>query len=162
MKAIVFIIAVLAVYAIVKKIASKCGKIESTEIETRTFIIEQDRINRENIKTQLEIIKEQQRIAKEQERQAAQLAKHEEMLMKLDNRLADCEGQIAHNREMVDRIGKLIALEEEEQKKCAKDSPEWAKHERKIITLSNQQYTAMRKITKAQADKRVCESKLSA
>ena len=83
------------------------------------------------------------------------------MLMKVDNRLSEIEGEISHNRERVERLEKLIRLEESERDKCTKDSSEWAKHEKKIIALTNQQYNAQKKIDKAKADKRICESKLA-
>lgn len=134
----------------------------------REAIREREREAKEQARKQVEhdkaiakAAKERETMRKEQERQAAAIARHEQELMKIDNRLSAIEGEISHNREMVDRIAKLIELEEEEQSKCTKDSAEWAKHEKKIISLTNQQYNAQKKINKAKADKRICEQKLA-
>lgn len=138
------------------------ARIKAEQKAHTEWMREQERINREAFRERLALRKEQERQAKEQERQAKELARHEEMLLRTDNRLAVIEGEIAHNREIVDRIAKLIQLEESEQSKCTKDSTEWAKHEKKIVSLMNQQYNAQKKITKAKGDRRVCEQKISA
>ena len=103
--------------------------------------------------------KEQARLAKEQERQAAQLVKHEEMLMKLDHRLAQAESEIAFNREQRERIFSLLEIEEAERDACIHGSTAWQKHQRKVISLENQVHTVQKRIDKAQAEKRFCESK---
>ena len=105
--------------------------------------------------------KEQVRLAKEQERQAAQLERHEEMLMKLDHRLASAESEIAFNREQRERIFSLLEIEEAERDACIKGSTAWQKHQKKVISLENQVHTVQKRIDKAQADKRFCESKLA-
>ena len=129
--------------------------VKKGDLAHAAFIKEQERINQEAFRERLAL-------RKEQERQARELARHDEMLLRMDNRLAVIEGEIAHNREIVDRIANLIKLEEAEQSKCTKNSPEWAKHEKKIVSLMNQQYNAQKKITKAKGDRRVCEQKISA
>ena len=105
--------------------------------------------------------KEQVRLAKEQERQAAQLERHEEQLMKLDHRLASAESEIAFNREQIERLFKLQEMELTERDACTYGSSEWQKHERKVITLEGQIHTLQKRIDKAKADKRFCESKLA-
>ena len=105
--------------------------------------------------------KEQERQAKEQERQAATLARHEEQLMKLDHRLASAESEIAFNREQIERLFKLQEMELTERDACTYGSSEWQKHERKVITLEGQIHTLQKRIDKAKADKRFCESKLA-
>lgn len=185
MTTIIIILAIWGIYRLLKGIADraqadraererqrireeqeriKAEQIRQREVERARLAWQkrQEQINRENAKEQQRIAKEQEQTRKEQKRQAAQPAKHEQELVKIDNRLFAIEGEISHNREMVDRIAKLIQLEEEEQSKCTKDSAEWAKHEKKIISLTNQQYNAQKKINKAKADKRICEQKLSA
>lgn len=138
-----------------ERIRQEQARIKDEQRKHREFIAEQTRINREAFRERLAL-------RLEQEKQAKELAKHEEMLLQVDNRLAVIEGEIAHNREIVDRIANLIKLEEAEQSKCAKNSQEWAKHEKKIVSLMNQQYNAQKKITKAKGDRRVCEQKISA
>ena len=145
-----------------KRMAKEIAAQKAQQKAHAAFIKEQERINQEAFRERLALRKEQERQAKEQERQAKELARHDEMLLRMDNRLAVIEGEIAHNREIVDRIANLIKLEEAEQSKCTKDSPEWAKHEKKIVSLMNQQYNAQKKITKAKGDRRVCEQKISA
>lgn len=106
--------------------------------------------------------KEQTRLAKEQERQAAQLERHEEMLMKLDHRLASAESEIAFNREQIERLFKLQEFEISARDACSYGSADWQKHEKKVISFENQIHTIQKRIDKAKADKRYCESKLSA
>ena len=105
--------------------------------------------------------REQERQKKEQERQAAVLERHEEQLMKLDHRLASAESEIAYNRELIERLFKVQAMEIEERDACTYGSSEWQKHERKVITLEGQIHTLQKRIDKAKADKRFCESKLA-
>ena len=114
----------------------------------------QDEINR---KAEAERI----RLAKEQQRQAEQLARHEEMLMKLDHRLASAESEIAFNREQRERIFSLLEIEYAERDACIKGSSAWQKHQAKVISLENKVHTVQKRIDKAQADKRFCESKLA-
>lgn len=114
----------------------------------------QDEINR---KAEAERI----RLAKEQERQAEQLARHEEQLMKLDHRLASAESEIAFNREQRERIFSLLEIEYAERDACIKGSSAWQKHQAKVISLENKVHTVQKRIDKAQADKRFCESKLA-
>ena len=118
---------------------------------------ERERLTREQEKQR----KEQERQAKEQERQAATLARHEEQLMKLDHRLASAESEIAFNREQIERLFKLQEMELTERDACTYGSSEWQKHERKVITLEGQIHTLQKRIDKAKADKRFCESKLA-
>lgn len=105
--------------------------------------------------------KEQTRLAKEQERQAAQLERHEEMLMKLDHRLASAESEIAFNREQIERLFKLQEFELSARDACSYGSSDWQKHEKKVISLEGQIHTIQKRIDKAKADKRYCESKLA-
>ena len=105
--------------------------------------------------------KEQTRLAREQERQAAILEKHEEMLMKLDHRLASAESEIAFNREQIERIFKLQEFEISARDACSYGSADWQKHEKKVISFENQIHTIQKRIDKAKADKRYCESKLA-
>ena len=105
--------------------------------------------------------REQERQAKEQARQAAILERHEEQLMKLDHRLASAESEIAFNREQIERLFKLQEMELTERDACTYGSSEWQKHERKVITLEGQIHTLQKRIDKAKADKRFCESKLA-
>ena len=105
--------------------------------------------------------REQERQKKEQERQAAVLERHEEQLMKLDHRLASAESEIAFNREQIERLFKLQEMELTERDACTYGSSEWQKHERKVITLEGQIHTLQKRIDKAKADKRFCESKLA-
>ena len=105
--------------------------------------------------------REQVRLAKEQERQAAQLERHEEMLMKLDHRLASAESEIAFNREQRERIFSLLEIEEAERDACIKCSSAWQKHQAKVISLESKVHTIQKRIDKAKADKRFCESKLA-
>lgn len=105
--------------------------------------------------------KEQVRLAREQERQASVLERHEEMLMKLDHRLASAESEIAFNREQIERIFKLQEFEISARDACSYGSADWQKHERKVISLENQIHTIQKRIDKAKADKRYCESKLA-
>lgn len=114
----------------------------------------QDEINR---KAEAERI----RLAKEQERQAEQLARHEEQLMKLDHRLASAESEIAFNREQRERIFSLLEIEYAERDACIKGSSAWQQHQAKVISLENKVHTVQKRIDKAQADKRFCESKLA-
>ena len=118
---------------------------------------EQERVRREQDRQR----REQERQAKEQERQAATLARHEEQLMKLDHRLASAESEIAFNREQIERLFKLQEMELTERDACTYGSSEWQKHERKVITLEGQIHTLQKRIDKAKADKRFCESKLA-
>ena len=105
--------------------------------------------------------REQERQAKEQARQAAQLERHEEMLMKLDHRLASAESEIAFNREQIERLFKLQEFEVSARDACSYGSADWQKHEKKVISLENQIHTIQKRIDKAKADKRYCESKLA-
>ena len=123
---------------------------------------EEARKERERLLTEQEKQRrEQERQAKEQERQAATLARHEEQLMKLDHRLASAESEIAFNREQIERLFKLQEMELTERDACTYGSSEWQKHERKVITLEGQIHTLQKRIDKAKADKRFCESKLA-
>lgn len=135
-----------------------------TQEEARLAIQRQEAMYREQErqrKEQERQAKEQVRLAKEQERQAAQLERHEEMLMKLDHRLASAESEIAFNREQRERIFSLLEIEEAERDACIKGSTAWQKHQKKVISLENQVHTVQKRIDKAQADKRFCESKLA-
>ena len=105
--------------------------------------------------------REQVRLAKEQERQAAILEKHEEMLMKLDHRLSSAESEIAFNREQIERMFKLQEFEISARDACSYGSADWQKHEKKVISFENQIHTIQKRIDKAKADKRYCESKLA-
>ena len=125
--------------------------------QRESMLKEQDRQRRE----QERVRREQERQAKEQERQAATLARHEEQLMKLDHRLASAESEIAFNREQIERLFKLQEMELTERDACTYGSSEWQKHERKVITLEGQIHTLQKRIDKAKADKRFCESKLA-
>lgn len=128
---------------------------------------EQERAQRQAERERAELRKEQERqakeqtrLAKEQERQAAILEKHEEMLMKLDHRLASAESEIAFNREQIERIFKLQEFEISARDACSYGSADWQKHEKKVISFENQIHTIQKRIDKAKADKRYCESKL--
>ena len=125
--------------------------------QREALLKEQDRQRREQDRQR----REQERQAKEQERQAATLARHEEQLMKLDHRLASAESEIAFNREQIERLFKLQEMELTERDACTYGSSEWQKHERKVITLEGQIHTLQKRIDKAKADKRFCESKLA-
>lgn len=135
-----------------------------TQAEARLAIQRQEAMYREQErqrKEQERQAKEQVRLAKEQERQAAQLERHEEMLMKLDHRLASAESEIAFNREQIERIFKLQEFEISARDACSYGSADWQKHEKKVISLENQIHTIQKRIDKAKADKRFCESKLA-
>lgn len=112
-------------------------------------------------KEQARQAKEQEKQRKEQERQAAQLKKHDEMLLKLDNRLALAESEIIFNREQRERLFSLLQAEEAERDACIRESSAWQKHEKKVIGLENQIHAAQKRIDKAKAEKRYCESKMS-
>lgn len=130
---------------------------KQAEREREELRKEQERVAREQERQ----AKEQTRLAKEQERQAAQLERHEEMLMKLDHRLASAESEIAFNREQIERIFKLQEFELSARDACSYGSADWQKHEKKVISLENQIHTFQKRIDKAKADKRFCESKLA-
>ena len=135
-----------------------------TQAEARLAIQRQEALYREQDrqrKEQERQAREQERQAKEQERQAAILEKHEEMLMKLDHRLASAESEIAFNREQIERLFKLQEFEVSARDACSYGSAEWQKHEKKVISLENQIHTIQKRIDKAKADKRFCESKLA-
>lgn len=137
---------------------------KQAEREREELRKEQERQAREQerqAKEQTRLAKEEQRIAREQERQAAQLERHEEQLMKLDHRLASAESEIAFNREQIERIFKLQEFEISARDACSYGSDEWQKHEKKVISLENQIHTFQKRIDKAKADKRYCESKLA-
>ena len=125
--------------------------------QREALLKEQDRQRREQDRQR----REQERQAKEQERQAATLARHEEQLMKLDHRLASAESEIAFNREQIERMFKLQEFEVSARDACSYGSADWQKHERKVISLENQIHTLQKRIDKAKADKRYCESKLA-
>ena len=127
------------------------------ELDREALWKEQDRLWKEQERQ----AKEQTRLAKEQERQAAQLERHEEMLMKLDHRLASAESEIAFNREQIERIFKLQEFEISARDACSYGSADWQKHEKKVISFENQIHTIQKRIDKAKADKRFCESKLA-
>ena len=131
------------------------------QARSAAWVKEQEARYREQAREQERQRKEQERLAKEQERQAAQLERHEEMLMKLDHRLAQAESEIAFNREQRERIFSLLEIEEAERDACIHGSSAWQKHQRKVISLENQVHTVQKRIDKAQADKRLCESKLA-
>lgn len=136
----------------------------NVQAEAKVAIMKQEAMWKEQErqrKEQERQAKEQVRLAKEQERQAAQLERHEEMLMKLDHRLASAESEIAFNREQRERIFSLLEIEEAERDACIKGSTAWQKHQKKVIALENQVHTVQKRIDKAQADKRFCESKLA-
>ena len=101
------------------------------------------------------------RLEKEQERQAKELERHEEMMMKMDHRLSADESEIAFNREQIERVFKLQEMEISARDACSYGSAEWQKHEKKVISLENQIHTFQKRIDKAKADKRFCESKLA-
>lgn len=105
--------------------------------------------------------KEQTRLAKEQEKQARLLAKHEEQIMKLEARLAAAESEIAYNQEQRDRLFELLDIEELERDSAIRGSNTWQKHHRKVISLESQIHTVQKRIDKAKADKKLCESKLA-
>lgn len=128
-----------------------------TQEEARLAIKRQEAMYREQERQR----KEQTRLAHEQERQAAQLERQEEMLMKLDHRLASAESEIAFNREQRERIFSLLEIEYAERDACIKGSSAWQKHQAKVISLENKVHTVQKRIDKAQADKRFCESKLA-
>ena len=81
--------------------------------------------------------------------------------MKLDHRLASAESEIAFNREQIERLFKLQEMELTERDACTYGSSEWQKHERKVITLEGQIHTLQKRIDRAKADKRFCESKMA-
>ncbi len=137
---------------------------KQTQAEARLSIQRQEAMWKEQERQRREQerqAREQTRLAKEQQRQAAQLERHEEMLMKLDHRLAAAESEIAFNREQRERIFSLLEIEEAERDACIKGSSAWQKHQAKVISLENQVHTVQKRIDKAQADKRFCESKLA-
>lgn len=137
---------------------------KQTQAEARLAIQRQEALWREQErqrKEQERQAKEQTRLAKEQERQAARIERHEEMLMKLDHRLASAESEIAFNREQIERLFKLQEFEISARDSCPYGSTNWQKHERKVISMENQIHTIQKRIDKAKADKRFCESKLA-
>ena len=81
--------------------------------------------------------------------------------MKLDHRLASAESEIAFNREQIERLFKLQEFELSARDACSYGSTEWQKHEKKVISFENQIHTIQKRIDKAKADKRYCESKLA-
>ena len=111
---------------------------------------------------QVELERDQIKLRKEQERQAAQLAKHEEQIMKLEQRMASAEVELEFNRDKRDKLFELLELEELERDSCTKGSSFWQKHQKKVMALENQLHTVQKRIDKAQWDKAMCESKLSA
>ena len=136
----------------------------NVQAEAKVAIMKQEAIWKEQErqrKEQERQAKEQVRLAKEQERQAAQLERHEEMLMKLDHRLASAESEIAFNREQIERMFKLQEFEISARDACSYGSADWQKHEKKVISFENQIHTIQKRIDKAKADKRYCESKLA-
>ena len=130
---------------------------EEARKQRERLLKEQERQRREQDRQR----REQERQAKEQERQAAILERHEEQLMKLDHRLASAESEIAFNREQIERLFKLQEMELTERDACTYGSSEWQKHERKVITLEGQIHTLQKRIDRAKADKRFCESKMA-
>ena len=130
---------------------------EEARKQRERLLKEQERQRREQDRQR----REQERQAKEQERQAAILERHEEQLMKLDHRLALAESEITFNREQIERLFKLQEMELTERDACTYGSSEWQKHERKVITLEGQIHTLQKRIDRAKADKRFCESKMA-
>lgn len=136
----------------------------NVQAEAKVAIMKQEAMWKEQErqrKEQERQAKEQVRLAREQERQAAQIERHEEMLMKLDHRLASAESEIAFNREQIERIFKLQEFEISARDACSYGSADWQKHEKKVISFENQIHTIQKRIDKAKADKRYCESKLA-
>ena len=136
------------------------------------------RINAENAKRKAEIARikanakaetarmvaierEQMRQAKEQAKQAAMLAKHEEEIEKLKFRMARAESDIEHFTEQLGNLYALLDIEEMARSSAVPGSAEDAKHQRKIITLTNQIHTAETRLEKAKFNKEQAERKIA-
>lgn len=164
----------LIVYAVCRASASVNNrrKEELRKAEEDRMKLEQARMHEEwkarvaeaKIETDrmIKIEREQMRQAKEMERQAEQLARHEERLEKLEQRLTIAEGEIAFNREQRERLFKLLEIEQKEQEGTTEGSREWAKSQKKIISLENQIHTVQKRIDKSKMEKVFCESRISA
>ena len=107
------------------------------------------------------IEREQMRQRKEQEKQAAMLAKHEEEIEKLKFRMAQAESDIEHYTEQLANLYALLDIEEMAQSSAVPGSKEDAKHQRKIITLTNQIHTAETRLEKAKFNKEQAERKIA-
>ena len=106
--------------------------------------------------------KRQERIAaieKEQRRQAKILDKHEEQIIKLEQRLANAERELSFNRQQRDRLFALLDNEQSELDATVYGSKEWAKHQKKVISIENQINTTQKRIDKAQMEKYLIEKK---
>ena len=106
--------------------------------------------------------REQMKLRKEQERRAIVLAKHEEEIEKLQFRMAQAESDIKHWTEHLGNLYALLDIEQNAQIASVPGSNEDVKHQRKIITLTNQIHTAESRLAKAQYTKSESERKMSA
>ena len=107
------------------------------------------------------IEREQMRQRKEQEKQAAMLAKHDEEIEKLKFRMAQAESDIEHFTEQIANLYALLDIEQMAQASAVPGSKEDSKHQRKIITLTNQIHTAESRLEKAKFNKEQAERKIA-
>ena len=108
------------------------------------------------------IEREQMRLAKESEKHEAMLLKHEEEIEKLKFRMEQAESDIEHWTEQLGNLYALLDIEQNAQIASVPGSAQDAKHQRKIITLTNQIHTAESRLAKAQYTKSEAERKMSA
>ena len=100
-------------------------------------------------------------VEKEQEKHAAMLKKHEEEIAKLKFRMAQAESDIEHFTEQLGNLYALLDIEEMARSSAVPGSAEDAKHQRKIITLTNQIHTAETRLEKAKFNKEQAERKIA-
>ena len=164
MTLLIIIVAVYASYKLSSDASAK-KKEHDRQVEVERLKLEQTRI-REEWKARVAEAKIETdrmiKIEREQQRQAKILDRHEEQLMKLEQRLTIAEGEIAFNREQRERLFALLEIEQAELDASVYGGKEWAKHQKKIISLENQIHTAQKRIDKAHMDKHFCESRMSA
>ena len=107
------------------------------------------------------IEREQMRLAKESAKHEEMLLKHEEEIEKLKFRMEQAESDIEHWTEQLGNLYALLDIEQNAQIASVPGSAQDAKHQRKIITLTNQIHTAENRIAKAKFAKAEAERKIA-
>ena len=115
---------------------------------------EQERKNREAKADRERLAKEQERQRKELERQAAE---QEKMKQQLETARFDIDFLLDRLAKIDTQTDYFLAL----QAACVPGSEEYAKYERKIMTLQNQAHAAETKLHKAEYSKAVAERTLA-
>ena len=153
-----------------ERIAAEQRRIRDEQNRAVAWQREQERINRENIRKQVEhdkaiarAAKERERIVREQAKQAERIKKHDFMIRDLQYRMKVCEEDHKAVMQRLENLHELYDIESRniEAADRAGDDAAKAKCLRKIITLDNQIAAAEKKERKIRYDWNTAKQKLA-